>query len=150
MISEKARVVRVERDKAIIAKETSAACEGCHLSGSCMSSGDVRCDKTFVVLNKAGAKAGDRVEIGLSSPEFFISVFLIYLLPLVLLFVGFVVGSHVTPALSRGIGIHMDKTVVAAVFGLIFLTGSFALLYSFNRWCKKRGLFLPKIIRVLA
>ena len=149
MISERARVVRVERDTAIIAKETSSACEGCHLSGSCMSSGDVRCDKTFTVLNKAGAKAGDRVEVGLSSPEFFISVLLVYMLPIGLLFVGFVIGSHLAPILAERSGIHVDKTVLSAVVGLIFLVGSFALLYSFNRWCKKKGLFLPKIVRVL-
>jgi len=150
MISEMARVVGIDRDQAIIAKETSSACEGCHLSGSCMSSGDVRCDKTFVVQNKTGAKVGDRVEVGLTSPEFFISVLLVYLLPLVLLFVGFVLGSHFGPLISKKLGIHLDATAIAAVLGLVFLAGSFALLYSFNRWCKKKGLFFPKVLRILS
>ncbi|MBW1660416.1 MAG: SoxR reducing system RseC family protein [Deltaproteobacteria bacterium] len=150
MIFERAKVVGLDADKAIIAKETSSACEGCHLSGSCMSAGDVRCDKTFVALNKLGAKVGDQVEIGLSTGEFFISVLLIYLLPLILLFVGFVLGTHLAPFMEKRFGAPMDPTAVAVVFGVVFLAGSFALLYTFNRWCKKRGLFLPKIVRVLS
>lgn len=150
MIFERAKVVGLEADKAFIAKETSSACEGCHLSGSCMSAGDVRCDKTFVALNKLGAKVGDQVEIGLSTGEFFVSVLLIYLLPLVLLFAGFVLGTHLAPLMEKKFGMSMDSTAVAAIFGGVFLCGSFALLYTFNRWCKKRGLFLPKIVRVLS
>lgn len=150
MIFERAKVVGIDSDKAIIAKETSSTCEGCYLSGSCMSSGDIRCDKTFVVLNKLGAKVGDRVEIGLTSPEFFISIILVYLLPLILLFVGFALGTQVAPLLAERLGTQMDTTVVAAVFGLVFLCVSFALLYTFNRWCKKKRLFLPKILRVLS
>ena len=150
MISETARVVGIEGGKAVIAKETSSACEGCHLSGSCMSSGDVRCDKAFVVLNPMGAKVGDRVEVGLTSGEFFVSVLLIYLLPLALLFAGFALGSHWAPRLAKRFGHPLDPTAVAAVLGFLFLVGAFSLLYLFNRWCKKRGRFLPRVTRVLS
>ena len=150
MISETAKVVGLDRDRAIIVKETSSACEGCHLTGSCMSAGDVRCDKTFVALNRMGARVGDRVEIGLTSGEFFVSVLLVYLLPLVLLFVGFVLGTYLAPFLAERLGRPVDTTVTAAVFGLFLLIGSYLLLYAFNRWCRKRGRFLPRVVRILS
>jgi len=150
VIVETAKVVGIIRDKAIITKETSSACEGCHLSGSCMSSGDVRCDKTFIVLNRAGAKVGDRVEVSLTTIEFFVSVLLIYLLPLAFLFAGFIMGGRLAPFLARELGRPVDTTAASVVLGVALLVGSYVFLYAFNRWCREKGLFLPKAIRIIS
>ena len=150
MIFETARVVGTRRNHAVIVKEISSACEGCHLAGSCMSSGDVRCEKTFTVLNEIGARTGDRVEIGMSSGNFLLSVFLVYMMPILLLSVGVALGLKLAPIISRQFQRHLDTTFIASLCGLAFLIAAFAGLYVFNRWCRKKGILSPRILRVLS
>jgi len=147
---ETARVVGTEENKAVIAKEISKTCEECQLSDSCMSSGDVRCVKTFTVMNKVGARVGERVEIGMSSLEFLLGVFLVYLLPILLLIGGIALGMEFAPILMKRFHGIPGVTAVESIFGFILLVGSFFLLFIFNRWCKRKGVFLPKILKVLS
>ncbi len=150
MIFETARVVDTRRNHAVIVKETSSACEGCYLAGSCMSSGDVRCEKTFTALNEIGAKTGDRVEIGMPSGSFLLSVFLVYMMPILLLAVGVALGLKLAPIISRQFQGHLGTTFIASLCGLVFLIVAFAGLYVFNRWCKKKGILSPRILRILS
>ena len=87
--------------------ERQSACSGdCHQCGGC---GAVK-EKLFVrAKNQIGAKPGDRVIIESDTKSVMISIFLVYLLPVVLFFAGYALGTvlHFMPGLVGGIGFFL-------------------------------------------
>lgn len=84
--------------------ERQSACSGdCHHCGGC---GAIR-EKLFVrAANPIGAEPGDRVLIESETKSVMISIFLVYLLPIVLFFAGYFLGSALgwMPGLTGGLG----------------------------------------------
>jgi sigma-E factor negative regulatory protein RseC len=138
---ENAKVIELKGPLAAILVDATATCNGCTLH-SCTSRSS-RCDKTFLVVNSIKAKPGDRVEIAMSSFSFLTSAFLVYLVPVVALIIGFASGEKLAPLFTE----HITAFAALCGFGLMALT--FALIYGFNRWYKGSTLFLPRTTRVL-
>ena len=139
---ENAKVIELKGPLAAILVDATTACEGC-TSHSCTSRAS-RCDKTFLVVNTIKAKPGDKVEVAMSSFSFLASAFLVYLVPVVALIIGFAAGKKLAPLFTDRI------TAFAALFGFSLMALTFAIIYGFNRWCKERTLFLPRATRVLS
>jgi len=139
---ETAKVIELKGSLAAILVDAATACGGC-TSHSCTSRAS-RCDKTFLVVNTVNAKPGDKVEVALSSFSFLASAFLVYLVPVVALIIGFAAGGKLAPLFTR------HATTFAALFGFGLMALTFAIIYGFNRWCKGRTLFLPQTTRILS
>lgn len=83
----------------------------------------MRCEKTFTVINKVGARVGDCVEIGMPSLEFLLGVFLVYLLPMLLLIGAVTLGMEFAAILMKRFHGIPDATVVESIFSFISLVG---------------------------
>jgi len=87
--------------------ERQSACSGdCHHCGGC---GAIR-EKLFVrAANPIGAEPGDRVLVESETKSVMISIFFVYLLPILLFFAGCMLGTVIDwkPGLAGGIGFFL-------------------------------------------
>lgn len=99
-------------------------CEGCPAAGVCRPGGEG--DRTLEVLDRLGARPGDRVRIRVMGSAVLKASFLIYGLPLLLLLIGVGIGTKLWPAgtargdlLSFGLGALLAAVAapLAAWFG---------------------------------
>lgn len=118
MIETEAVVVKIEDATAYVKAERKSGCSACS-TGSCGTSvlAGFFAQKTplYRASNDVGAKVGDRVVVGMDEAAMFKGTLLLYLFPLLLLFVGAVAGSMlaVAPELKDG------YSVVGACVGLV-------------------------------
>lgn len=101
MIEAQARVVRVDGAVAYVEAQNASSCGGCGSDKSCgvsllgqMFGGPPR---EFRALNPVGAQVGDSVVIGLQEHALLKSSLMVYLLPLMLLFMGAIAGLGFAP-----------------------------------------------------
>lgn len=106
-MTQKVTVLSVSGNMAKVLYDRPTACHGdCdHCAGGC---GSMAAKERLIVEaeNRIGAAPGDQVLIEGETPKVVKAVFLVYVLPVVLFFVGYFVAAHVgaSPALGGGIG----------------------------------------------
>lgn len=97
MIENPARVMRVEADLAWVRSESPSSCGACAGKG-CGNSLYARLlhprEPEYPVLNPIGAEVGEAVVVGIEDGAVFRAVFSGYLIPLVLLLLGALLGSQ--------------------------------------------------------
>lgn len=117
MIETQAVVVKIEDAVAYVQAERKSSCSGCSES-SCGTSvlADFFGHKTplYRVRNEIGAKVGDQVVVGMNESALFKGTLLLYMLPLLLLFIGAVTGN----ALAATVGDSDSYSVMGAAIGL--------------------------------
>ncbi|NIQ96778.1 MAG: SoxR reducing system RseC family protein [Desulfuromonadales bacterium] len=125
---------------ALVMCEKSSTCKNCASMESCKVSED---NRSMVVEshNVIGAEVGDRVRLAISSKKFLSSSFLVYIVPLVALIVGAVVGEVVGTRFAQGV----NPDLLAAIFGVAFLVGSFLIIKVGTKAIPK-DTYLPRII----
>ncbi|MDO9064049.1 MAG: SoxR reducing system RseC family protein [Sulfuricella sp.] len=118
MIETEAVVVKIEQAVAYVQAERKSSCGGCSES-SCGTSvlANFFGQKTplYRASNEAGAKVGDRVVVGMNESALFKGTLLLYLFPLLLLFVGAVAGS----ALAVTADVKDGYSIAGAFIGLV-------------------------------
>lgn len=118
MIETEAVVVRTEHAIAYVKAERKSGCSACS-TGSCGTSvlANFFAQKTplYRASNEVGAKVGDRVMVGMDESAMFKGTLLLYLFPLLLLFVGAVAGS----VLAVSAEVKDGYSVVGACVGLV-------------------------------
>ncbi len=125
------RVVSVSRDEAKIEVRRASACgENCAMcKGGCMPTKHIA-----TVKNAAGAKAGDMVRIDTSDKDVLKSAFLVYFLPVMILFVCYGIAIIIS-----------DNELIAAAIALLgFVVGFFIL-----RLVDRKIAPMPEITKVL-
>lgn len=97
MIENPARVMRVEADLAWVRSESPSSCGACAGKG-CGNSLYARLlhprEPEYPVLNPIGAEVGEAVVVGIEDGAVFRAVLSGYLVPLALLLLGALLGSH--------------------------------------------------------
>jgi sigma-E factor negative regulatory protein RseC len=144
MIEEIGTVVELKgKHTAVIMCRKSSLCEHCATSGSCALSDDDQ-TRLIEVQNLLGASVGERVRIATSTRSFLQSSFLLYIVPLIALVIGAVIGKIVgeLPAVA------LDPNLLSAVFGVFFMVGSFVILRVGSRALVHES-YMPKIVAVL-
>ena len=115
MIEEQALVTQLQGHLAIIEMQSQSACQSCELSGGCGTGSLGRLlgyrKKSLSIDNNHQLKVGDRVIIGLPEKYFLFAGFIMYLLPLVGLFVFAMISDFLFDATQW-------INVVASLFGL--------------------------------
>jgi sigma-E factor negative regulatory protein RseC len=94
--------------------------------------------------NPIGAKKGQRVMIEVPSTGLLVAAFILYILPVIFLVGGFIIGrwvSHVIGFAGEGLSIMV---------GMALFIFSFLFIYSYNRWAERTKGFRPKIISIKA
>ncbi|MEA3409347.1 MAG: SoxR reducing system RseC family protein [Candidatus Eisenbacteria bacterium] len=136
-MTEVGRVVSVNDDAAVVAMGKSGSCNKC---GLCMASSDGR-EVLLLARNAAGAGPGDSVEIEISAGRVLVAAFALYMLPVLMTILGFVVGS----AISGG----SEESALPIVLAVVFLVVSFVAVWLFDVKVRKTERRHATVIRVL-
>jgi sigma-E factor negative regulatory protein RseC len=127
---EESTLVRVEI-------EGKGACHNCVSRNVCVPFGGNSRMMTEA-MNEKGARPGDLVRIEMSPRSTISAAFLLYVFPVVALFLGYALGASVTGEEKYGIGT-----------GLFMLAFSFVVLKALNSFFSKGKRFKPVVIEVI-
>lgn len=144
MIEEVGTVVELKgKSKAVVMCQKSSLCENCATNGSC-AIGDDSKTRLIEVQNFLNASVGDHVRIATTTKSFLQSSFLLYIVPLIALVVGAVIGKFVGDNMETG----LDPNLLSAVFGVFFMIGSFVTLRVGSKALVAES-YMPKIVAIL-
>ena len=146
MLEEEGMVIGLEDGYAIIQTERGSSCDGCHAKSSCHSMGDAQGSIMEIrAINDMGAKVGDRVKVAIDSIVFLKSSFLVYVLPLIVMIAGGIIGESYAKNNMPG----ADADLVAGSVGITCLVISFLLIRIWSKSLEKKREYQPQIIRII-
>jgi positive regulator of sigma E activity len=128
------KVIKTSKNKATILIELPEDCASCEFSQFCRRDKKKR---ELVCLNNQGARRGDVVQIGIKNQNFYIAVFFNFLLPLLVLISGVIIGEKV-----------WQKDFAGFVLGMGSLIVYFAVFFFIDKKFYKKGKLLPEILRI--
>jgi sigma-E factor negative regulatory protein RseC len=144
MIEEIGTVVELKSKLlAVVMCTKSSLCENCATNGNC-ALGDDDNTRLIEVHNLLGAEVGEQVRIATTTKSFLQSSFLLYIVPLIALVIGAIVGLLVGEKIPTG----LDPNLLSAIFGVFFMSGSFVILRVGSSVLNKES-YMPKIIEIL-
>ncbi len=128
-------------NKATIIIQRHSACKKC---GVCKIGTD---EKTVVTQasNFIGAKAGDRVEVELSFGTLMSASLIIYIIPLLMFFIGCVIGFYLITIHSFG----ANNPIVSFIGGCIFLIVTYLIIRKMDRMGKFRNKYNMDIVKII-
>lgn len=125
-------VEELSKDMAKIRIQRSTACgETCASCGMCPAK-----DMVISALNKPNAKVGDTVSVYLSDAKILKAAFLVYIIPIIMLVIGYAIGIKWYGSENAGI-----------LFGFVALIVSFVLICFLDRYLKRK--FEPSITKII-
>ena len=142
MATERGIVTRVTPTAAWVKTIRSEACAHCEAKGHCNVIGNGE-EVEVETLNPAGAGIGDRVVITFETGSFLKANFLLYVLPILMMIAGALVGQRLAPAM----GLEASAAAVIGGFLLFILTMVFVRQRA-NRLARNEA-YRPKITRIL-
>src|SRR5690554_3203667 len=138
-MEKEAWVTALEGDSVRVRFFQHASCRNC---GGCLSAGNPENEMLIPIPKGTRVKPGDRVKIFMESSVFLRAAFLVYLVPILLFFAGYVVGDMLFGLL----GMESCGEAGGVVGGLFFLLLSFLRLRIFDR---RLAALLPYQLRVM-
>ena len=133
-------VKAVDGITAVVVTKLDPGCESCKAKNACSSLGGTGANVQVRARNTAGAQAGDVVTIGLRSASLLKVTFLVYMVPILALLGGIVLGYFLAKLFS------VDENILVGILAGLALVGSFI-------WVKKKGdkfserqEFVPEVI----
>lgn len=140
MITEQGIVTRATPDVALVKTNRAAACEACTAKNSC---GTIHQGKeiTVEVSNTLGVETGDSVLIGMQTKSALQLTFMIYIVPILCLVVGALIGDALGPLLQ------INASFSAAVLGFSFFGIAFFILHKKSAVMNQKSEFKPMLIR---
>ncbi len=144
-MKEDAVVLEVMEGGKAVVKILAAAgsgCEGCKAAGSCKTAGDG--GRLIEADNPVFARPGQMVELKVESGAFLKASFIIYMVPIIFLFIGAALGSKVGPMIAPNVPIDVWQ----AGMGISFLVLSIIVLRLIDKKTKTSGGLRPVITRI--
>lgn len=134
-------VVYSDNDTAVLDVRRVTACgDKC---GTCGSGCNVPATR-IKVKNVLGVKLGDFVEVRMKTSAVLKSAFIAYIIPLVMLLIGILLGMNI----SKGLGMSSYESI-GFLTGLIFLAISFIILRYMDNKMKKDKNIEMELVRIL-
>jgi sigma-E factor negative regulatory protein RseC len=144
MIEEYGIVVTIKSDQvAVVTCMKTSACKGCASEKLC-SLGRDDGKRLVDVHNKLNAQVGDRVKIATSHNAFYKSSFLVYILPIIFLLIGAVLGDWLGTNVLKGV----DPNLSGFALGALFLSGTFVGIRYLNRYLPKEE-YMPSVVEII-
>lgn len=144
MIQEIGSVVELKSKRiAVVMCEKSSACAHCASMEMCNAGKDNN-SMLVEVHNALGAAIGDRVKLAVSTKHFLQSSFLLYIVPLIFLLVGALVGQFIGGKMESG----TDPNLLSAMLGMGSLAGSFLIIRMSTR-ALPRETYMPQVVEIL-
>ena len=145
MLEEKGIVLSVSGQTAEVAPESKAACGSCSAKAGCGTSllADLfpQRKRALMASNPVHAQVGDRVVIGLDENALQLASLLIYLVPLLGLIGGAILGAWLSPEFAESGSI---------VLGMAGFMGVLILVRKYSRHLSGNNRFQARILRVEA
>jgi sigma-E factor negative regulatory protein RseC len=141
LMRETGNIIRIDGEMAEVVMERHASCESC---GACGLGGKPQI--SFMARNLIGAQKGDWVEVELQTGKLYQAAFLMYTLPLMMLFAGYYglryIGTNIglNPADAENIGIGGGFALMGLAYWVIRL------------WDRKKRIgrrFQPKLVAIV-
>lgn len=133
-------VKAVQGRMVLVVTRMESACESCKAKDACLTLGGGGVNTEVRARNTARAEVGDVVTIGMKGSSVLKISFLVYMVPILALIGGIVLGYLVAKLIS------VDENILVGLFGGLALLGAFL-------WVKKKGdklsnrqEFIPEII----
>ena len=141
MVQETGVIERIEGNYAYVKAEKTGSCGSC--ASQCMSADG----KDYVIvhtINDVGAKEGDTVKFEVPVGSFLKASIIIYVIPMIALIIGSLVGKGVHPHFSDSI----TKDGLSAVTAFIFLLLSIILVKFIGKNTENER-YIPKIVQII-
>ncbi|MEJ2356201.1 MAG: SoxR reducing system RseC family protein [candidate division WOR-3 bacterium] len=129
------KVIKTDKNKATVLIENPQSCDSCEFAKFC------RIDKKgreITCRNHKGAKKGDIVQLHTSSKNFFIATALNFILPLLILIAGVILGKKIFKTDLAGFAAGMGITTI---YFIVFLF--------IDKKTLKKGTLLPEIEKII-
>ena len=138
-------ITRVYSSTAWVKCSKSAACESCSAKGFCDTAGggSESDDVEVEAINAMGAKVDDRVTISFETSSLLKVSFLVYMVPVLFLILGVVVGDNIARIFNY------DRSIFSMFAGFIFLFAAFFFVKAKGKELSKKDAYQPTIIRIL-
>jgi sigma-E factor negative regulatory protein RseC len=136
-MEETGKVVEIRDQLALVSTAAKGACHSCSARGICHAGGD----KTMVAeaWNPLGAQVGDTVSIHLSSRSVLGAAFLLYLVPLLVLLGGVILGQSLT-----------QNDLWAVALGFLFMAAAYVGIRFLDRRLSRAKKLRPEIVEILS
>ena len=145
MATEEGIVTKVYSSTAWVKCSKSAACESCSAKGFCDTVGGGSDDDVEVeAINDVGAKVEDRVTICFETSSLLKVSFLVYMVPVLFLILGVVVGDNIARIFNY------DQSIFSVLVGFLFLFAAFFFVKAKGKELSIKEAYQPKIIRILS
>jgi len=134
-------VTKIKGDTAEISVKRSSACgDNC---GSCEGGCDVQ-GVSIMSKNTIGAKVGDYVEIRTQTSTVLKSVFILYIIPLIMMIAGITIGINI----FKSLGVK-NYELLGFSIGVLFLAFSYVLLRTIDRKAKQKKEISFEIVNIV-
>ncbi len=144
MIVETGSVVELKgKSTAVVLCQKGSFCNHCASMESCQVGNDNR-SMLVEAHNVIGAKVGDKVRVVTSSKSFLKSSFMLYIVPLISLVIGGIIGQVLGERLDTG----LNPNLLSAIFGSAFLVGAFLIIRVGTRALPREN-YMPRITEIL-
>lgn len=100
-------------------------------------------DVEIEAINAAKAKVNDKVVINFETSSLLKVIFLVYMIPVLFLIIGVVIGEKLAPIFNY------DQTILSIVVGFLFLFTSFFLVKTKGNELSRKDAYKPTIIKLL-
>ncbi len=137
-------VTKVYSSTAWVKCTKCAACESCSAKGFCDTGGGTSNDDVEIeAINAAKAKVNDKVVINFETSSLLKATFLVYMIPVLFLIIGVVIGEKLAPILNY------DQTILSIIVGFLFLFTSFFFVKTKGNELSRKDAYKPTIIKLL-
>lgn len=136
MNTEQGLVLEVNDDVAKIKVGRHSDCKNC---GACSGNESIN----IYANNKIGARPGERVIFEVKEADFLGAAFIVFILPLIALFIGVVLGGFI----GKGIGLNIP--IFQVIGGIISLVLSIIIIKKVDKKAKVNKTSLPVIIHII-
>lgn len=136
MKTEQGLVIEVNNGVAKIKVGRHSDCKNC---GACQGSDSI----IISANNKIGAKPGQRVSFEVKEANFLGATFIVFILPLIALFIGVMLGE----VIGKSMGLSI--TIFQVIGGIIALVLSIIIIRKVDKNAKLSKKSLPVIVRIL-
>ena len=142
MLTEEGTIKRIDGQKAWVITVRTEACHNCEARGACKALGSGK-EVEVLADNQAGGREGDRVLLGMERRSVLLATFLVYMVPVIFLLIGAVVGLKISSAVS------MSQDSAALICSLIFFVVTLLIVRNKGKILGDKQEYTPKIIKVL-
>ena len=133
-MEETGKVIKTNKNQATVQVELPEGCDSCEFSQFCSIDKNAR---EIVCINTKGAKKGDIVLIGTKNKNFYIAIICNFILPLLLLISGVLIGKRIW------------QTDLAGFFtGISIIILYFSVYFFLDKKFYKSGKLLPEILSI--